>query len=210
MRVPVLPPAVDPRAIPRTLLVAIAATGLLTAAGVAALGAQQGIGVGLLTAAAVFGPREYRIARFVSAAYYLVDPILHTGQWEAERRNRWRARLKQLGAEIDYTYRPEAVTGARKSKYITLRISPAWSLWPQPWHVRACTIRIPPRKLIAKIRDDLTVAMAEYFQVPVAQLEVIERHRWLKATVTFTPRHAEATVTAPTRYVEVARRGPPR
>jgi hypothetical protein len=204
-----LPPAVDLRAVPRALLAAAVATILATAASVAVLGPTRGLGAALLLVGAIFGPREYRIARFVSAAFYLVDPVLHTGQWEAERRSRWRARLKQAGAEIDYTYRPEAVTAARKSKYITLRIVPAWSLWPKPAHVRACTVRIPPRKTIAEVGDRLTVVMAEYFQVPTGQLEVTERHRWLRSTVTFTPRPPERAASGPTRYTEVVRRGQP-
>lgn len=195
-RVPI-PPLVDLRATPRALLVAVAAAAVATAAGVGLWGLQRGLGAGLLVVSAVFGPREYRIARFVSAAFYLVDPILGTGQWEAERRNRWRARVKQAGVKIDYTYRPEAVTAARKGKYITLKIVPAWSVWPQPWHVRACTVRIPPRKTIGEVREKLTVVMAEYFQVPAEQLEVTERHRWLKSTVTFTPK---ARVSVPAKF----------
>jgi hypothetical protein len=190
----------------------------------------RALAVAALAGVVLLGPRMVLMERFVGAAYDLAEPICEFESWEGRRKNRWRSQLQTFGVQMDYDFSTLARAGTRKSKWISLRLEPWFSLWPQEGHVKAITVRLPSwtpvDKLIRQVlelpngevvvyeggtvRQELRKVFAvEYFQIPVDQLDVTVQRRLRRVRLTFTPQPAPTPAAGGGRYTDVVnhRRG---
>ncbi len=196
--------------VPLTAWAAIAGTLTLGWVFVGWFGWEHGAGATLALATLIWGPRTWRMDRFVAAAYDLMEgdpPICNFEKAEARRRNWWRARLKTWGVEIDYTYSDLSRAPTRKTKWIRLELFPGrrWSLWMRFEDIRSMVVRIPPRTQVATIIDRMLEAAAEFFGVEPIQIDYQVLRRLRRMRVRFTP---VVATTAPERraYGEVNNR----